>query len=196
MCGRYTVIDDDDIAELREIIPAYRGHIPQGSQLFGATVSPGMTAPILTQHGDFMPAHWGFALADKKLAFNARVEGLTTNRLYSPHLMYGRIVAPARCYYEWMPADSPKKKLKFKIAPDDRRPVLYLCGLMRPNGDRFEYTVITRPAAESLAFIHPRMPLIVDLDGARDWLNVSRETATSLLPPSLDPAILTAELSS
>ena len=30
MCGRYTVIDDDDIAELRQIIPGFRGHITAG----------------------------------------------------------------------------------------------------------------------------------------------------------------------
>lgn len=189
MCGRYTVIDDDDIAELREIIPAYRGHIPEGSPLFGATVSPGMTAPILTQHGDLLAAHWGFRLADKKLSFNARSEGLDTNQLYSPHLAFGRIVAPARCYYEWTPADPQNLKLKFTIAPDKkRRPTFYLCGLMRPNGDRFEYTIITRPAIDKLAFIHPRMPLIVDPNGAREWL-VSRET---LLPTPLESSLLTA----
>ena len=188
MCGRYTVIDDDDIAELREIIPAFRGHISGGSELFGATVSPGMTAPILTQHGVFMPARWGFALPTRKLAFNARSEGLETNRLYSPHLQYGRIIAPAHCYYEWMPFEA--KKQKFTIAPDySRRPVIYLCGLMRPVDGGFEYTIITCPAADSISYIHPRMPLAVDPDGARKWL-VSRET-----PRTLDPELLRAELS-
>lgn len=169
MCGRYTVISDDDIAELRTLIPGFRGHIPQIG--FERVVTPGMEAPILTQHGDFMTALWGFKKWDGKgVVFNARSEKLASSGFFAPHLKLGRCIAPATGYFEWQTdPDQPKNKLKYRVFDESRR-ILYLCALMRPFDGRFEYTVITRSAAQEIMFIHPRMPLILDEDGARKWL--------------------------
>ena len=63
MCGRYTVIDDDDIAELRQIIPCFRGHITADELREPRLALPGAAAPVLTQHGDFMPVFLPFLTA-------------------------------------------------------------------------------------------------------------------------------------
>jgi putative SOS response-associated peptidase YedK len=174
MCGRYTVISDDDIVELRMIIPGFRGHISLSDEQMLASeriVSPGMEAPILTQHGDFMNAWWGFKKWDGKgVVFNARMETIESSRFFSPHLKLGRCVAPALNYFEWAAnPESPKKKLKYRISGESQR-VIYLCALMRPIEGRFEYTVITRPASPEINYIHPRMPLLLDIEGAKKWL--------------------------
>lgn len=174
MCGRYTVISDDDIAELRTIIPGFRGHIPHGEERMAGNehiVSPGMKAPILTQHGDLMNAWWGFKKWDGKgVIFNARVETISSSGFFSPHLKLGRCVAPAVDYFEWLTdPEKPKNKQKYRISCEDMR-VMYLCALMRPADGRFEYAVITRPALSEIEYIHPRMPLLLDAEGARKWL--------------------------
>lgn len=179
MCGRYTVISDDDVAELRTIIPGFRGHIPAGGGLMSADngekriVFPGMSAPVLTQHGDLLAARWGFRKWDGKgLVFNARVEGLRSSRFFSEHLEFGRCIAPARDYFEWRQTTSDSgraEKRRCRIYPE--RGLFYLCALMRPADEGFEYTVVTRPAEPEIAFIHPRMPLLLDPDAARGWLS-------------------------
>jgi len=184
MCGRYTVIDDDDIAELREIIPGFRGHIANGTLAEARIALPGTSAPILTQHGDFMSADWGFSRkTDKKLVYNARSETLTESAFFSPHLTYGRCIAPAKDYFEWQnDAEFPTKKQKYRFRRDTGP--LYLGALFRPSQSGFEYTVITRAAAPELAFIHPRMPLIFTPETAQKWLG--RSFDGSLLSCGID----------
>lgn len=178
MCGRYTVIDDDDIAELRQIIPGFRGHITAGELREPRLALPGATAPVLTQHGDFMPVFWGFRKWDTKgVVFNARSETLTTSGFFSPHLRYGRCIAPAREYFEWQTdAEDPKKKTKHRIyAPDGH--LLWMGALMRPGQNGFEFTVITRAASPAVAPVHHRMPLIFTTEDAAKWLGITFDEA-------------------
>ena len=174
MCGRYTVMDDDDIAELRQIIPGFRGHITAEELREPHLALPGTTAPVLTQHGDFMPVFWGFRKWDQKgVVFNARSETLTESGFFSPHLRYGRCIAPAREYFEWQTdPEQPKKKTKFRIYSRDNRP-LFMGALMRPGENGFEFTIITRAASPEIAPIHHRMPLIFTTEDAAKWLGIA-----------------------
>jgi len=178
MCGRYTVIDDDDVAELRQIIPGFRGHIAAGQLEEPHLALPGSTVPILTQHGDFMMAVWGFTKWDSKsVVFNARSESLTSSRFFSPHLAYGRCIAPAKEYFEWMTdAEDSKKKIKHRIYAEDHHP-LFLGALMRPSNNGFQFTVITRAASAKIAHIHHRMPLIFSASDAKLWLGAQFEVS-------------------
>ena len=176
MCGRYIVIEDDDIAGLRGLVPAVQSYLGAGEP-DGRLALPGTDCPILTQHGDLMNARWGFAKWDGKgVVFNARAETLASSGFFAPHLSYGRCIAPARMYFEWADEtpDDPKakpKKRKYRVFSVSGRP-LWLCALMRPGKNApFEYTVVTKSAAPNLTFLHPRMPLILDDDGAKRWLD-------------------------
>lgn len=174
MCGRYTVIDDDDIAELRQIIPGFRGHINAGQLAEPHTVFPGGTAPILTQHGDFMFAGWGFSKWNAGgVVYNARSESIADSAFFAPHLPFGRCIAPAREYFEWqMDPEDSKKKIRHRIWSPDGKP-LWMGALMRPHEGKFEYTVITRAASRRISHIHHRMPLIFTSADAAAWLSGS-----------------------
>jgi len=40
------------------------------------------------------------------------------------------------------------------------------------EADRFSFTIITREPAESIAFIHDRMPVLLPQSACKDWLNI------------------------
>jgi len=50
---------------------------------------------------------------------------------------------------------------------------LYLGGLyrLRPGEPCAEFVILTRPASESVAFLHDRMPVILPEERIHDWLN-------------------------
>ena len=58
--------------------------------------------------------------------------------------------------------------------------MIYLAGIYCKEGNRAACTILTREPAESIAFIHNRMPVILPSEAIGDWLNVRYE-ATDVL---------------
>lgn len=58
--------------------------------------------------------------------------------------------------------------------------MIYLAGIYRKEGNRAACTILTCEPAESIAFIHNRMPVILPAEATADWLNVRHE-ATDVL---------------
>ena len=58
--------------------------------------------------------------------------------------------------------------------------MIYLAGIYRKEGNRAACTILTREPAESIAFIHNRMPVILPAEAIGDWLN-ARYEATDVL---------------
>ena len=58
--------------------------------------------------------------------------------------------------------------------------MIYLAGIYRKEGNRAACTILTCEPAESIAFIHNRMPVILPSEAICDWLNVRYE-ATDVL---------------
>ena len=88
-----------------------------------------------------------------------------------------RCLIPATCYFEW--EHRGKEKIKYAIAPKDSR-MIYLAGIYRKEDSHASCTILTREPAESIAFIHNRMPVILPSEVIGDWLNV-RYAATDML---------------
>ena len=71
-------------------------------------------------------------------------------------------------YFEW--EHRGNEKIKYAISQQNRE-LTYLAGIYRVVWGRPEYTILTREPAEKIAFIHDRMPLMMDKDMVKDWLN-------------------------
>lgn len=52
---------------------------------------------------------------------------------------------------------------------------MYLAGLYRFEKDTPVFTVLTRPAAPEIQFIHPRMPVLFSGHHAAEWLDMRRD---------------------
>ena len=116
-------------------------------------------------------------MPDGKLLFNARSETAAEKAIFKDGMAQRRCLIPATCYFEW--EHRGKEKIKYAIAPANND-MIYLAGIYRKEGNRAACTILTREPADSIAFIHNRMPVILPPEAVNDWLNV-RYAATDML---------------
>ena len=174
MCGRYRL--DADERELESIIQ----ELNRRTEKQGADVPPVKTAGEL-RPGDRVPAlcrdrrgeigafalEWGYRMGDGRRLINARLETAAQKPIFRDGMEKRRCLLPMSAYYEWEKRGS--ERIKYRIAPEADG--LYcLAGIYRLEERKAVCTVLTMGAAEQLAFIHDRMPVLVPYDRREAWL--------------------------
>lgn len=179
MCGRYYISEDDAAEELRQIIEAVNRRSADVKN--GGEIRPGDTVPVLANNPGLQPGtysmRWGYILPNGRLLFNARSETAAEKALFKDGMAQRRCLMPATCYFEW--EHHGKEKIKYAIAPEGSQ-MIYLAGIYRKEGNRAACTILTREPAESIAFIHNRMPVILPAEAVGDWLNIRYNAADVL----------------
>ncbi|MGI6878109.1 SOS response-associated peptidase [Microbacterium sp. gxy059] len=198
MCGRF-VVADPGVRFVSEIDPdIIADDLPEPS----FNVAPTQQAAIVACSTRTDPptrrvvsARWGLVpgwakdLSAGARAINARSETAATKRTFSSALHARRAVVPVSGFYEWQERDG--EKTPQYIHPQDGGPLL-LAGLYewwrdpaRAQDDParwvLSFTILTRAAEGPLAALHPRMPVFVDVDHARAWLDPSADDPSSAL---------------
>lgn len=188
MCGRYTVLTEDEIIEIREILKNISLHIvrddfeeyDEASASNGGTVEvfPTSNAPVITNNNDgigFESVRWGFKKWNSPgVIFNARSETIRNKSTFSKHLETGRCVVPASEFFEWEKHDRGKKKY---YAKDKDGNLLFMAGLYRDVIDENdssrivrEFVILTKEATGEMSKIHDRMPVILRVEQIEPWL--------------------------
>ena len=111
---------------------------------------------------------WSYQLPDGKLIFNARSETAAQKAMFADGMRQRRCLVPADYYYEWQKTGQGKQK--YAIAPADVNG-FFLAGIYRIEQGRPVFSILTKDPAESIAFIHNRMPVILPNEVMSDWLN-------------------------
>ena len=135
---------------------------------------------------------------------NARMETVAEKPAYKRAFAARRCLLPADGYFEWYStaqtsARGKPVKQPFFIRPRDQG-VLAMAGLYEiwrdpdraeDDPDRFRWTctVLTTQAEDSLGHIHDRMPLMVERDRWREWLDPGIPGQTALLVPAAPGAL-------
>lgn len=148
-------------------------------------IRPTTQAPIITHsvnanssENEVQLAEW--SLMPKELegsrysTFNARLEGLLDSRLYKEPFLETRCIVPMNNYFEWHKRDSKETKEKYKLSLESVE-YIGVAGLFKiwniHDKQILCFTIITAPAAESISEIHDRMPIILNQDDERVWLD-------------------------
>ena len=177
MCGRYSVLTENEIIEIREIIREVSLRIIRDDfedySESAAEVFPTNHAPVILSHGNgevsFESLRWGFKRYDgKNVIINARAETLETKNIFSRLLNFGRCVVPAREYYEWKNAG--REKIKHFVKDKDEN-ILFMAGLYRNTPDGREFVIITKDACGEVKEIHDRAPVILQANQIEQWLS-------------------------
>lgn len=137
---------------------------------------------------------WGLVPSwakDEKIGYrmiNARSETITEKPSYKSLFQSRRCLILASGFYEWKKTGSMKQPMY--IQKDDKKMMLF-AGLWssykKEDGTNlYTTTIITTEANELMSDIHDRMPVILDLNQAKAWIDPSvkdREFLQSLLKP-------------
>ena len=176
MCGRYTVLTEREIIEIREILQEISLRIAKDEFTDyverPGEIRPTDSAPVITSNRDgifFESAKWGFKKwSGSGVIINARSETVKSAGMFKGLVNTGRCVVPAADFYEWQKLEKGKKK---HYAKDKAGNLLFMAGLYRDTDEGREFVIITKEAAGEMAAIHDRMPVILKVDQIEAWLN-------------------------
>lgn len=196
MCGRYYIEQEEDIAEMRQILDEINKRF-YGDEKLGrlrtGEIFPTNVVPVLKKESpdsekivpDLM--FWGFPhFRGSGVIINARAETAAEKRLFRPAVRNGRILIPANAFFEWgnvdLPAAQGGKKAKYKLSWRQEA-TFYMAGLCRsfpdpkvPGRNIDSFVILTTGANSSVAALHDRMPLILPRSGLRIWLNEAEKS--------------------
>lgn len=129
---------------------------------------------------------WGYTMPDGKLIINARGETAADKPLFRDGMAQRRCLLPATNYFEW--EKRAETKVKYAIKPSVSG-VMYMAGLYRIEGNQAHCTILTMQPADSIAFIHDRMPVLLPREALQDWLNPCYNAMDVLRAAVIDVAL-------
>ncbi|MFM8866696.1 MAG: SOS response-associated peptidase [Ilumatobacteraceae bacterium] len=187
MCGRFV-----RVPSTTEIMTAFEVQTDRSEVTWKPSynVAPSQRIPIVSGHHPRLLdcAVWGFHAPWKgptSLVINARVESVFEKRTFRRFTSEGRCVIPLSGYYEWLTNEETKQdlglgkgKFPFYITADDDSPLRHgsmmaAAGLISREDGESRCVLLTRSANQSIAWIHDRMPLLLDLEAMGEWLGPS-----------------------
>lgn len=189
MCGRYVIMSPPEALRL------LFGYSEQPNFPARYNIAPTQPVPIvILENGapHFRLMRWGLLPAWVKdprkftLLINARAETVLEKPAFKNAMKRRRCLIPADGYYEWQ--SSGKAKQPYLIYPSNRQPIGF-AGLMEtwlgPNGEELDtVAIVTTAAANDLAVLHHRAPVIIASSNFDRWLDcgeVDAEEAATLL---------------
>lgn len=174
MCGRFT--QNYTWAEIVELYNLLDEIAPGLGFAPSYNLAPTQTAAVIVLADgklSFQPMRWGlvpFWAKDPAIGsrlINARADTLAEKSAFRGALKSRRCVVPVSGFYEWQ--KQGKRKQPYFITGAEQKP-LALAGLWERWNDLLTFTIITVPANEDIAPIHSRMPAILSVENALEWL--------------------------
>jgi len=185
MCGRYNYLSDGPgFQEEFQAVLAFDWE-PRYN------IAPSQPIPIVTLEDGVRVARlasWGFLPTwakdpNGRRPINARSETVATNGMFRNAFRHRRCLIPATGWYEWMKVEGGK--IPHWIRPEIG-PIAF-AGIWDQwgRGDDSVVTcaVLTTDAADPVAHIHDRMPVVLGRDDWDAWLTAPPDAVTHLLRP-------------
>jgi putative SOS response-associated peptidase YedK len=182
MCGRFLLTTDYNFEEIKnfvnEISEKYKEEV-------NGEVFPTHNIPAVYSHNGkivLSAAKWGFPnFKNSGVIINARAETLAEKPMFRRSFASRRCLVPANGYYEWLTHED-KTKTRYRISVKEKS-LFYMAGLYNIFTDKSgkpyaAITIITTEANSDISFIHNRMPLILQNEYIKAWLNTDNDLST------------------
>ena len=189
MCGRYDLSRNAHaIFEFFGVSPvpwSPRYNIAPSQSVLGVRSDSDGHAVATLAHWGFRPAHASHQ-ANAPEPINARAEKVATSPYFRDAFARRRVVVPADGWFEWREEAGGKQPYRFTRTDGG---LLLLAGIWTPGageGDE-RLAIITEPARGTARRVHPRMPLVLDDDCWRRWIDnqISERETISRVPTSV-----------
>ncbi len=178
MCGRYYLENTIEMVPFIEKMmksPLVRRCNDTTGVKASGEIAPTDVVPVIAPNRSggkaVFPMRWGYN--GKTLLINARVETAKEKPTFRDDWKSHRCIVPASYYFEWehLKTNDGKTKTgdKYIIQPKNST-MTWLCGLYRFEHEMPHFVILTRETAESIKFIHDRMPLIMSEEMIDSWI--------------------------
>jgi putative SOS response-associated peptidase YedK len=195
MCGRFTITVEWDELLLRFMLDRRPGKYQPRYNLAPGQAIPAIIGGIRDKGADqaanrFGELQWGLVpswSADAKGGFrmiNARSETVAEKPAFRQLLERKRCLIPADGFYEWKTTGKSKQPYRFITRAGGlfAMAALYDTWASADGSKLHTCTILTTEANELVAEIHPRMPVILQPEAERFWLDRSVQAKGELLP--------------
>jgi putative SOS response-associated peptidase YedK len=179
MCGRYDIeVDPKALAAMLGLdVPDF---------VADADFSPGDTGPVIAVGKDgqtrVVLMRWGLEPSwmkerPSRPMFNARAETVAEKPMFRAAFRKKRALVPAMAFYEWTGKPGAKTKWRFSKADGS---LLVFAGLWeardREDGQKqLTFTILTTTPNADAADYHDRMPVILDENAQKIWLDAEAD---------------------
>lgn len=193
MCGRFAL--SANAGELEKLMPELKINVETITR-YNIAPSQNIYAIINSEQTEFTELRWGLIPSWAKnetfgnRIINARSETLTQKPAFRNIIKHKRCLVPATGYYEWRKIPGEKRKQPYFIKLNDKA-LFTIAALwdewIAPDGKKIlSGTLITTAPTDSIAFIHNRMPLIINENNREAWLdkNTRLEEILKMLHPA------------
>lgn len=194
MCGRFTrMYTWAELHALYELSPGFEHVRPNLQPRYNIcpttnidiVIERGGKRELVTARWGLIPSWWKKTLKELPATFNARAETVAEKPMFRTAFRKYRCVIPASGYFEWRKTEDGKEPHYFRRADGD---ILSMAGLWEEWADPAtgeiitSATIIVTDAAEEIAHIHDRMPVILEKDQLASWL--SGKSGIEILKPA------------
>ena len=176
MCGRY--VNKNSFEDIEKLFQADLIQSPSISIQPSYNICPTQYSPVVVSADEkyqMKNMHWGLIPSwskDSKFAtnlINARIETVQEKPSFKGLTNTSRCIVIASGYYEWVQTDSGKQPYYIHGEHD----VLPIAGLWTRWKDIKSFTIITKSANSNISNIHHRMPLIIEQNHIKSFLDHS-----------------------
>jgi len=191
MCGRYVLeATKNELWERYSLDKRNEAFYEGNDEIF-----PTNAAPIILPGNEWDYQKWGFTESfSNRPLINARAETILEKPTFRQSFISGRCLIPATSFFEW--EKRGKEKIKRKITVSDI-PIFSMAGILKTYTDGeggvfTRFSIITTEANQQMAVIHDRMPVILDPEDERLYLdhNVDPNRILQLLKPTTHTLII------
>lgn len=180
MCGRFLLNTSlEDLQEYYNIVREVQynnEHKYSKGEIFPSNDS------LVMYNNELKALSWGFPTKDK-LMINGRCETIFERPMFSYVMEHSRCLIPVNSFYEWKNGD--KHSISIKTMPIFSLGGIVKRFVMKDGTFEDRFLILTTEANEEIKSLHHRMPLIIDRDLEREFLNskASKECLRTMLKP-------------
>ena len=180
MCGRFTAVDVKAIYEKYEL----SDRLPSLQPSYNIAPSHEIPAIVGTNEGNrLLMLRWGLIPSwskDDSFAFkmiNARAETIDQKPSFKNLLTRRRCLIPADGFFEWKKEE--KSKTPYRFILENEKPFAF-AGLWdswkNEKGETlYTFTIVTTSPNKMIEEVHDRMPVILNDQGEKIWLDPNTE---------------------
>jgi putative SOS response-associated peptidase YedK len=198
MCGRFALYEPPDAIQdpfdldgMLDLTPNY--NIAPGTGILGIAHFEIALVPMFFRWG--LIPHWSKTKQTQYKMINARIEGVWDKPSFRAAIRYRRCLVPASGFYEWEKTGSGKQPHFITVSGSS---IFAMAGIWETWEDKSSgevmdtCAILTTEARGVVRDIHDRMPVIIDREGYKEWLDPMVQTREELNISQIDYDLIRA----